>query len=152
MHIVWHSATLLSTCGGQGVNRHTDVLRIILIYCHCRSLRSLPTPSGLRSVTQDNTVQRKRAKRADTKKSAPLWGYCERFSIRYRLHKFLSFFDRVYSIISPVSACNCSKKMSGPVSTSPTISILSKNMCLAKHSCINGGELLFNQAFNLICN
>ena len=105
-----------------------------------------------RRLAQHSTAQRKRAKRADTFICAPLWGYCERFSIRLRLQKFLSFFETVYSTISPVSACNCSKKVSGPVSTSPTISILSKNMVLTEHSCINGRELLFNQAFNLICN
>ena len=105
-------------------------------------------PSGLRSIAQHSTA--KRSERSE--RATPLWGYCERFSIRLRLQKFVSFFETVYSTISPVSACNCSKKVSGPVSTSPTISILSKNMCLAEHSCVNGGKFLFNNAFNLISN
>ncbi len=105
-----------------------------------------------RRLAQHSTAQRKRAKRADTFICAPLWGYCERFSIRLRLQKFLSFFETVYSTISPVSASNCSKKTSGPVSTSPTTSISSRNMCLAEHSCVNSGKLLFNQVFNLICD
>jgi hypothetical protein len=113
-----------------------------------RATRSLPLPTGLRSGTQFSTAYRsERSERA-----SPHRGYCERFSIRNRLQKFLSFFETVYSTISPVSACNCSKNVSGPVSTRPTISILSKNMCLAEHSCINSRKLLFNQAFNLICD
>ena len=81
-----------------------------------------PLPAGLRSGTLYCTA--KRSERSE--RAPPHRGYCKRFSIRNRLQKFLSFFETVYSTISPVSACNCSKNVSGPVSTRPTISILSR--------------------------
>ncbi len=51
-----------------------------------------PQPSGLRSIAQRTAA--KRSERSE--RAAPLWGYCERFSIRDRLQKFLSKFKTRY--------------------------------------------------------
>ena len=110
-----------------------------------RATRSLCQPSGLRSGTLYCTA--KRSERSE--RATPLWGLLRTILNKDRLQKFLSFFETVYSTISPVSACNCSKNVSGPVSTRPTISILSRNI---KHCLINGGKFLLNQGFNLICD
>ena len=129
-----------------GVNRQTDRFAFSTGCGERRSRYALARqPSGLRSGTLYCTA--KRSERSE--RATPLWGLLRTILNKNRLQKFLSFFDRVYSTISPVSACNCSKNVFGPVSTRPTISILSRNI---KHCLVNGGKLLLNQGFNLICD
>ena len=68
-----------------------------------RATRSLPTPTGWRSVTQHSTAQRKRAQRAAEKKVAqghPLWGIMRIILNNIGLTNFCHFL-RPYTLQPP---------------------------------------------------